>query len=222
MLENRVICYRAGSNLRGRKNKKMMHTCALLNAYRENYHSVNSVLSMKSEHTFKNHNHLPGKPTDCKFVDIIPGYWLKVLEGGIWPWEQEFQGCSHSSAGNSLQKRCSCEPVTLLTFILDDNSRSRRRQRGTESLSVTSILEHFQGGWLHHLPGQPVWMPHCSEKKFFLIFNLNLPWCNLRPSPLVLPLLSGHSRWPHFATTPSQAVVDSGKICKKKWRRQSE
>ena len=30
-----------------------------------------------------------------------------------------------------------------------------------------------------------------SEKKIFLISNLNLPWCNLRPSPLILLLLTG-------------------------------
>lgn len=50
MLENKVICYGSGSNLRVRKNKKMIHTCALLKAYKENYHNVNSVLSMKSKH----------------------------------------------------------------------------------------------------------------------------------------------------------------------------
>ena len=30
-----------------------------------------------------------------------------------------------------------------------------------------------------------------SEKKFFLISNLNLPWHNLKPFPLVLSLLPG-------------------------------
>jgi len=27
-----------------------------------------------------------------------------------------------------------------------------------------------------------------SENNFFLIFNLNLPWCNLKPLPLILLL----------------------------------
>ena len=35
-----------------------------------------------------------------------------------------------------------------------------------------------------------------SEKKFFLISNLNLPWCNLRPLPLVLSLLPGRKGQP--------------------------
>jgi len=55
-----------------------------------------------------------------------------------------------------------------------------------------TVLEHLQGQWLHHLPGQ---LCHClttpSENKFFLISNLNLLWCNLRPSHLVLLLLPG-------------------------------
>ena len=39
---------------------------------------------------------------------------------------------------------------------------------------ISIFLEHLQGWWLHHLPGQ---LCHCittlSEKKFFLISNLN-------------------------------------------------
>ena len=27
---------------------------------------------------------------------------------------------------------------------------------------IHTALEHFQGWWLHHLPGQPVPLPHCS------------------------------------------------------------
>jgi len=43
---------------------------------------------------------------------------------------------------------------------------------------------------------------HClttlSEKKSFLISNLNLPWCNLIPSPLILLLLPGKWWSPSF------------------------
>ena len=33
-----------------------------------------------------------------------------------------------------------------------------------------------------------------SVKKFFLISNLNLPWCNLRPLPLILSLVTWEKR----------------------------
>ena len=32
------------------------------------------------------------------------------------------------------------------------------------------------------------------EKKFFLISNLNLPWCNIRPLPLILSLVTWEKR----------------------------
>jgi len=39
-----------------------------------------------------------------------------------------------------------------------------------------------------HLPGEPIpVLNNLSVKKFFLISNLNFPWCNLRPFPLILP-----------------------------------
>jgi len=56
---------------------------------------------------------------------------------------------------------------------------------------INSFLEHLQGQWLRHFPGQSVPLPHYSEKKFFLIFNLNL-----RPLPLILLLLPGRRGWP--------------------------
>jgi len=41
---------------------------------------------------------------------------------------------------------------------------------------------------------------HClstlSEQKFFLISNLNLPWCNFRPLHLILLPLPGRRGWP--------------------------
>jgi len=40
--------------------------------------------------------------------------------------------------------------------------------------SITSL-----GSWLQCITT-------LSEKKFFLITNLNLPWCNLRPFPPIL------------------------------------
>ena len=52
------------------------------------------------------------------------------------------------------------------------------------------LLEHLQGGDSTTSLGSPY--QHLStllEKLFFLISSLNLPWCNLRPLPLVLSLL---------------------------------
>ena len=52
-----------------------------------------------------------------------------------------------------------------------------------------------------------------SVKKFFLISNLNLPWCNLRPFPLVLLLVTWENRLRHPpATTSFQVVVESNKV----------
>ncbi len=52
-----------------------------------------------------------------------------------------------------------------------------------------------------------------SEKKFFLISNLNLPWQNLRPLLLILSLLPecqtttvGEEADPHLTTTSFQVV----------------
>jgi len=72
------------------------------------------------------------------------------------------------------------------------------------SLSTTpKHLEHLQRQWLSHLPEQPSPFQHLttlSENKYFLIFNVNFPWCNLRPFPLFLLLLTQEKRptstWP--------------------------
>jgi len=45
-----------------------------------------------------------------------------------------------------------------------------------------------------------------SGKKFFLIFNLNLPWCNLRPLLLVLSLVTGEKR----PTPPHYTLLSGG------------
>jgi len=52
---------------------------------------------------------------------------------------------------------------------------------------IHMVLEHLQGRWIHHLPGQPVPVPHHSFKEVvFLISNLNISWHNLKPLPLIL------------------------------------
>ena len=57
---------------------------------------------------------------------------------------------------------------------------------------ISPFLEHLQGWWLHHsLCSLCQCITTLSEKKSFLISNLNLPWGILRPSPLVLLLLPG-------------------------------
>jgi len=72
---------------------------------------------------------------------------------------------------------------------------------------INSFLEHLQGQWLRHFPGQSVPLPHYSEKKFFLIFNLNL-----RPLPLILLLLPGRRGWSHLAATSFQVIVERNKV----------
>ena len=46
-------------------------------------------------------------------------------------------------------------------------------------------------------------MTTLSEKKLFLKSNLNLPWCNLRPFPLVLLL----DTWERRLTPPHQNIT---------------
>jgi len=46
-----------------------------------------------------------------------------------------------------------------------------------------------------------------SENNFFLIYNLTLPWCNLRPFLLILSLLQEEEADPYNATASFQVVV---------------
>jgi len=61
--------------------------------------------------------------------------------------------------------------------------------------------EHWE---YHSWKGVIDWDGFCLEKKFLLIPNLNLPWCNLRPLPLDIslsPSSAQHSRLSRPATT---------------------
>ena len=74
------------------------------------------------------------------------------------------------------------------------------QNHATKSYMYT-FFEYLQGWWLNYFPGQPVpilqwrifqWR-NFSVKIFqwfffFLISNLNIPWCNLRPFHLVSSL----------------------------------
>jgi len=52
-----------------------------------------------------------------------------------------------------------------------------------------------------------------SVKKCFLIFNLNLPWHNLRPFPLILsPVTSEKRPTPAFAVSMFQILEESNKV----------
>jgi len=54
------------------------------------------------------------------------------------------------------------------------------------------VLEHLQAWGLHlFLDSLCQYLTTLSEKKFFLLSSLNLPWHNLRPSPLILSPLLG-------------------------------
>jgi len=61
-----------------------------------------------------------------------------------------------------------------------------------DSVSTTSLGSLFQ------------YLITLSEKKFFLISNLNLSWHNLSPFPLVLLLLSGKKK---ANTHPTTALI---------------
>ena len=53
-----------------------------------------------------------------------------------------------------------------------------------------------------------------SQNKFILISNLNLSWCNFRPYPLFLPLVTweGKEFDCHIATISFQEIVENYKI----------
>ena len=51
-------------------------------------------------------------------------------------------------------------------------------------------LEHLRGWGIHSCSGQPVPGPHHTLKNFPLTPNLNLPFFNLKPFPLVLSLFT--------------------------------
>ena len=54
---------------------------------------------------------------------------------------------------------------------------------------ISTVPEHLWGWGLHHLPEQLLCLSTLSEKKLFLISNLNLPYHSLRLLPLVLLLV---------------------------------
>lgn len=54
----------------------------------------------------------------------------------------------------------------------------------------SAFLTYLMGWELHHFPQPFLMLVHfLHDKKFFLMFNLNLPQCILRPFPLVLSLV---------------------------------
>jgi len=77
-----------------------------------------------------------------------------------------------TKVGKDLQNQ-SVQPSTyhqyfLLSHILQHNTYV--------------FIEHLQSQWLHHSLSSPFrCLTTLSEKKFFLMSNLNLPWYNLRP-----------------------------------------
>jgi len=64
------------------------------------------------------------------------------------------------------------------------------------SATLTLFLKTFRNGEPTTSLGTPVQcLSRLSEKKFFILFNLNLPLYNLRPFLLVLSLLPGKRGW---------------------------
>jgi len=57
------------------------------------------------------------------------------------------------------------------------------------------VFKHIQGWWLNHFPGEPIpVLYNLFYKEVFLISNLNLPWNNLRPFPLILSPVTSEKR----------------------------
>lgn len=66
-----------------------------------------------------------------------------------------------------------------------------------------------------HFPGQPLPMlGHFFIQNFFLISNLSLPWCSLKPFPLDLSVSCylGEEAGPHLAMISFQALVESEEV----------
>ena len=75
-------------------------------------------------------------------------------------------------------------------------------------------FKQVQGWWLNHLPEKPIpVINNPSVKKCFLISNLNLPWCNWRPFPLILSPISSEKRpAPLLPTFTFQILEERNKV----------
>ena len=81
------------------------------------------------------------------------------------------------------------------------------------SLSHYHFLEHLQGWWLHtSMDSLSNASPISLRRNFPLISNLNLPWHNLRPSLLILPLLPGSRGQPSPCHNLLSGVIGSHKV----------
>ena len=68
---------------------------------------------------------------------------------------------------------------------------------------IYTFFKRLQGWWLGHLPGRPVPISDHFYSKFLLVSDLNLPWCNLRPLPLVPLLVTWEKRQTPTCLQPS-------------------
>ena len=78
--------------------------------------------------------------------------------------------------------------------------------------NIHAFLEHLQGQWITSLGRLSQCIYTLSEKKFFLISNLNLPWCNWCYHLSWYCCYLGEDADPHLATTSYQGVVESDKV----------
>ena len=147
----------------------------------------------------------PDKPQDVTWISAV---WSCLSR----------KGRSHQLDGQAvefrhLEKIAQVEEKLFWLCVTDRNIESFRLERLLKSSSPTinpsppcslnhvpwyqifTFFEHPQGQWLHHLPGSLFQcLDTLSEKKFFLISNLNLSWCNLMPLPLVLSRITPTSK----------------------------
>ena len=76
------------------------------------------------------------------------------------------------------------------------------------------FLEHLQGWWLHHLPGQPIPVPDLSlREELFPNIQPESPLVQLEAIPSS-PIASymGEEADPHLTITSIQSAVESNKI----------
>lgn len=99
--------------------------------------------------------------------------------------------------------RSSCTPIHLSPVFPTKVSFS------TTSKHCLNIARDGDSAFLSSL----FWHLTAPLEKYFLMFNLNLQWCNFRPVPLVLfPVNVGEEANSHLTTTSLQVVVESSKV----------
>lgn len=89
---------------------------------------------------------------------------------------------------NSRKKlNCTTNRESIVKWLRLEKPIPTRPTNHIPQCRISMFLEHLQGQWLCHLSGQPVPIHYCSFlEEIFSISDLNLPWCQINPLPLIL------------------------------------